>query len=123
MSQKNLSLFIDGHCFDREYQGTHVYIRELYAALSHLYPGITLYAGARDKERLGRALPFIPKHHLLSYHSRGPGIVRYLTDIPRLMKQHQFNFAHFQYLSPPRSRKLKTQYIVTLHDILFSFFE
>lgn len=115
--EKKISLFIDAHSFDREYQGTHVFISELYGALSKTHPEIELYAGAQQVEKLQSALPFLRAGNILPYNKHRLGISRYVTDIPAFIKKYRFDFAHFQYLAPPTRSACK--YIVTLHDILF----
>ena len=56
VSAKKISLFIDGHSFDKEYQGTHGFIRGLYESLSKKYHNLDIYAGANDKENLQKEL-------------------------------------------------------------------
>jgi glycosyltransferase involved in cell wall biosynthesis len=120
MKTTQQKIFIDGHTFDREFQGTHGYIKGLYKSFSKLYPEVSLYAGARDTANLAQELPFIPKENIFEYSPHRVGFMRYITDIPELIKKHHFNYAHFQYSSP--AGKSACRYIVTLHDILFNDF-
>ncbi len=114
---KPLRIFIDGHAFDREYQGTHSFLRELYRGVHQLDPSVALFVGARDGERVLQALPFLPASRILPYRHHRFASLRFLTDIPRWIRQHRFDFAHFQYLAPRRSAACR--YIVTTHDLLF----
>ena len=119
-SGKNISLFVDGHSFDKEFQGTHGFIKGLYAALSKKYSNLEIYAGAHNVETLQKELPFIPAKNILQYKKHRTGSLRLLSDIPALIRKYKFDFAHFQYTSPaPHSQ---CRYIVTLHDILFNDF-
>ena len=119
-ASKKIKLFIDGHSFDREYQGTHVFIAQLYSNLAKLHPEIELYAAARDTKNLQHCLPFIPERNLFTYTKKQPGVLRFVTDIPHYIRKHGFDFAHFQYVAP--LSKHQCRYIVTLHDILFKDF-
>jgi glycosyltransferase involved in cell wall biosynthesis len=120
VSKKKISLFIDGHTFDKEFQGTHGFIRGLYAALSRKYNDLDIYAGAHDTENLQKELPFISPGNILPYKKHPAGFMRFITDIPAHIKKYNFDFAHFQYTAPaPHST---CRYIVTLHDILFNDF-
>lgn len=119
-SEKKISLFIDGHSFDKEFQGTHGFIRGLYSALSKKYSNLEIYAGANNKENLQKELQFIPAANILSYKKHRAGSLRLLSDIPAHIKKYNFDFAHFQYTCP--SPQLNCRYIVTLHDILFNDF-
>ncbi len=119
-SGKKISLFIDGHSFDKEFQGTHGFIKGLYTALSKKYNNLEIYAGAHNTENLQKELPFVPAENILQYKKHRTGSMRLLSDIPALIRKHNFDFAHFQYTSPaPHSQ---CRYIVTLHDILFNDF-
>ncbi|HEX6332913.1 MAG TPA: glycosyltransferase family 1 protein [Flavisolibacter sp.] len=113
-----IKIFIDGHSFDREYQGTHIYIRELYRALSMRHPDVELYIGAENTVNIRRSLPFIAPANILPYKNRIAGISRFVFDIPRYIRKHRFDFAHFQFMSPRSSPGCR--YIVTLHDVLYN---
>jgi glycosyltransferase involved in cell wall biosynthesis len=117
---KRISIFIDGHTFDKEFQGTHGFIRGLYAALSEKYTNIDLYAGANDTANIAKELPFIPASNILPYKKHRTGFFRFITDIPAHIRKYDFDFAHFQYTCPALQSRCK--YIVTLHDILFNDF-
>jgi glycosyltransferase involved in cell wall biosynthesis len=119
-SGKKISLFVDGHSFDKEFQGTHGFIKGLYAALSKKYNNLEIYAGAHNVENLQKELPFISPENILQYKKHSSGSLRLLSDIPALIRKYNFDFAHFQYSCPaPHSQ---CRYIVTLHDILFNDF-
>jgi glycosyltransferase involved in cell wall biosynthesis len=121
MSNKLIKLFVDAHTMDKEYQGTYTFLQGLYSALMANYPNVDVYFGTSNAARLQLAFPGVKPENILPYKNAKPGLLRYVTDIPRLIKKHQFDFAHFQYIIP-RS-KTGCRYIVTTHDIIFNDFE
>jgi glycosyltransferase involved in cell wall biosynthesis len=121
VSKQKISLFIDGHTFDKEFQGTHGFIRGLYTALSRKYDDdLEIYAGAHNTANLQKELSFIDPNNILPYKKHPAGFMRFITDIPAHIKKYNFDFAHFQYTAP--APQAGCRYIVTLHDILFNDF-
>lgn len=118
MTNKNISLFVDAHSFDKELQGTQTFIKELYTALLADYPQLDIYFGAYHTDKIHEAFPLVDSSHVLQYKRKG--IRRFVSDIPSFIKKYQFHFAHFQYISPKQSPHCK--YIVTLHDTLYNDF-
>ncbi|MES2418184.1 MAG: glycosyltransferase family 1 protein [Bacteroidota bacterium] len=116
-----IKIFVDGHVFDKEFQGTQTFLRELYTRLLADYPVLDIYFGACDIANIKRIFPGLPATNLLPYKKRKFGGLRLLFDIPFYLKQQQFHFAHFQYISPMPVSGCK--YIVTLHDLLFKDFK
>ena len=117
---ENLRIFVDGHCFDKEYQGTQTFVRELYTELAN-YPGVDTYFGVRNTQKLLKALPFLKPSQILTYRNQRFPLQRMFFDIPRIIKNNNFHFAHFQNISPFSKNGCK--YIVTLHDVLFKDFK
>jgi len=117
MVAKSIKIFVDGHVFDREFQGTQTFLRGLYTQLMADYPMLDIYFGVENTARLQKIFPNLPSEKILNYKKRKFGILRFLFDIPFYLKKHQFDFAHFQYISPKQIPNCK--YIVTLHDTLF----
>lgn len=113
--KRPLKIFVDGHCFDKEHQGTKTFVRELYRAMINNHPDIEVYIGAFDIGSVRKTFPQLEASRILPYKSAG--IRRIFFDIPKLIKQHQFDFAHFQYISPSKIKGCK--YIVTAHDLLY----
>lgn len=118
--KERIKIFVDGYSFDKEFQGVQVFISGLYQALSESFPAIEVYVGTVNKESVQKRMPFIPEQNILLYRRRKTGLQRYISDIPALLKEHRFDFAHFQYISPLPSGNCR--YIVTLHDVLFNDF-
>jgi hypothetical protein len=118
MEIKSLKIFVDGHVFDKEYQGTQTFLKGLYTQLMIDYPMLDIYFGVQNVDKFKTAFPDFPTDRLLIYKKRRSGILRFVFDIPFFLKKHQFDFAHFQYTSPKQIPGCK--YIVTLHDTLFN---
>jgi glycosyltransferase involved in cell wall biosynthesis len=110
---KTIRIFVDGHVFDDIYQGTTTYIQGLYSALAN-NENFEITVGAVDIENVKRSLnhPRL-KYISLSSHSK---FVRLMFDIPKIIRQHRFDYAHFQYIVPPIKG---CRFINTIHDLLF----
>jgi glycosyltransferase involved in cell wall biosynthesis len=119
-TEKKIKIFVDAHCFDTPYQGTQSFLLQLYHALLLHYPQLDIYMGAYYTDRIQAAFPLLPANNILAYKTLRPAALRFIRDIPRLLKQHGFHFAHFQYIAPWPVPDCK--YIVTLHDVLFKDF-
>lgn len=116
-ANKTIKIFVDAHGFDTSYQGVQSFLRQLYNALLQYYPQLDIYMGAYHADRIQQAFPLLPKRNILSYKTLRPAAWRFVSDIPRLLKQYPFQFAHFQYIAPRQQPGCR--YIVTLHDVLF----
>ena len=109
-----LRVFADAHVFDNEYQGTRTFLKEIYTHLSGK-ENVRIFLGAYDIDNLKNNFPAHSNITFIKYKNRS-GFARLLYDIPLILKKHQIDFAHFQYIIPP----LKVcRYIVTIHDVIF----
>jgi len=120
MADKPIKIFVDAHCFDTCFQGTQTFIRELYRSLINR-PNLDIYWGLHNADNLLQIFPEINTANILHYKKRGPGILRFVFDIPYYIKKHRFDYAHFQYLAPIKQQGCK--YIITTHDLLFNDFK
>jgi glycosyltransferase involved in cell wall biosynthesis len=116
---REIKIFVDAHSFDTEFQGTQTFIEGLYTALLRDHPELDIYFGACYKDRIQKAFPFLEPSKILLYKKRRLSFLRYLIDIPRLIKKHSFDFVHCQYITPSTKG---CKYIVTVHDVLFNDF-
>ena len=110
-----IKLFVDAHVFDNEHQGSRTFLKELY---NHLVSkkDIEFYFGAHNIENLKTNFPVAENIHFTAYKNKR-STARLLFDIPRIIKQYNIQYAHFQYIVPLQ----KTCYfIVTTHDVLFN---
>ena len=116
-----MKIFVDAYLINKEFQGTKTYIEELYKEVSRRNLKVQIYFGCFYSEQLEAAYKQYQNIHLLFYKHQSR-FKRMLFEIPKLIKEHQFDFAHFQYIIPFR-RNNSTKYIVTIHDILFNDFK
>jgi glycosyltransferase involved in cell wall biosynthesis len=107
-------IFVDCHVFDGNFQGTTTYLKGLY---SELLKDKTkqFYFGATNTAFLET---IFGKHDNLTYvsYKAKNKFYRLSIDIPRIIKKHKIDYAHFQYVVPPIKA---CKYIVTIHDVLF----
>ncbi|MBX3165006.1 MAG: glycosyltransferase family 4 protein [Bacteroidetes bacterium] len=112
---KKIKIFVDAHVFDNSFQGTTTYLKGLYSALvKNENFEITLAAENTEKLKLfftDERFRFIQLKTRSKYK-------RLALEIPKLLKEHKFDYAHFQYITPlVKVRNCK--YINTIHDLLF----
>jgi glycosyltransferase involved in cell wall biosynthesis len=112
--KKGLKIFVDAHHFDGGYQGVRSFIKGIYSPLASSGQ-LDLYLGAHDIGALQAEFPGLRPESFIRYRSRST-LIRLIFEIPAILKKHQFDYAHFQYVSP---WKKCCRYIVTTHDILF----
>jgi len=113
MMGRKIKIFVDAHVFDIHRQGTTTYVAGLYNALLR-YEDLEIHFGVHNVEALKKEIP--AARHIIPYARRG-FVARYLTEVPDILRQYSFDFAHFQYIVPFRGTK--TRYITTVHDVLF----
>jgi len=115
MPDSKIKLFVDAHCFDAEYQGSRTFVKEIYRELAHKND-IILFLAAYDLPKLKESFPATANTVFLQYKSKS-SIIRLAFDIPRLIKKHQIDFAHFQYITPLIKN---CKQVVTIHDVIFN---
>lgn len=113
MSDRRINVLVDAHCFDREYQGSRTFIKEIYSALAS-EKKIKIHIAAYNTERLKSEFPQADIQ-LIKYRSRSP-FFRLLFDISSIISKYSIDYAHLQYFMP-FYKNCKT--IVTIHDVLF----
>jgi len=110
-----MKILIDAHVFDGKFQGSRTYIKGLYAEMILLKKDWDFYFIAQNTKNLEEEFGNYPNVHYLplKHHNK---FIRLFWEIPQLIRKHQIDFSHFQYIAPP----IKIgKYIVTTHDILF----
>src|SRR6476469_10782683 len=115
MKNKQLRIFVDAHCFDKEYQGTTTYVRELYKELIKRKQ-IQFYFAAVNTTRLKDQFGEQENITYLKYRSHSP-VFRLSYDIPQLVRKYKIDYAHFQYFTPVIKN---CKQIVTIHDVIFN---
>lgn len=114
-----MKFLIDCHEFDKPHQGTTVYVKNLFSRLIRDRDDIQFILCARNIEGLRKI--FGNEHHYIRLTSSNL-ISRILFEYPRIIKKHQVDYCHFNYILP----LLKTSscnYLVTIHDVLFLDFK
>lgn len=114
-SKPSIRLFADAHVFDKEYQGTRTFLKEIYSHLAYKND-IQLYLRASDTEKLRAIFPTDANINFLSYKNSS-SFARLAYTIPSIIKKYKIDVAHFQYIIPPI--KL-CRYLVTIHDVIFN---
>lgn len=112
-----IRLFADAHVFDKEYQGTRTFVKEIYTQLAK-NDNIEIFLGAYDTDNLRCIFHTAGNINFIKYKSRS-GLRRLLYDIPTIISANKIQYAHFQYILPPVKN---CRFIVTIHDVIFNEF-
>lgn len=112
---KRIRLFVDAHVFDGEHQGSRTFIKELYSQLAQ-NGNLQLFMAAYNTGHLKAQFPDATNITYVKYSSKNK-LFRLLFQIPYLLKKHQIDYAHFQYMVPLIK---PCRFIVTTHDVLFN---
>lgn len=115
MKTQPIKLLVDAHVFDGEFQGTRTFIKEIYNLLAKR-DNLIIYLAAHNIEALKENFPAAPNVIFLQYKSKS-SFNRLLVELPRMIRHHNIDYAHFQYIVPPIKR---CKYIVTIHDVIFN---
>lgn len=110
---KKIKIFVDAHVFDGIYQGTTTYIKGLYNGLVK-HDDFQIFLAAEDISKLKVHFKD-PRFEFIAI-PKGSKFKRLLIDIPKLIKEYQCDYAHFQYITPLFK---SCKYINTIHDLLF----
>ncbi len=116
-SKRSLKIFVDAYLLNKEPQGTQTYIRELYKEVIRQHPESRFFFGVLNKDSISASFLSFENVELLEY-KRKSRVWRMLFEIPRLIRDKGFDYAHFQYVIPI-SRSKTCKYLVTIHDVLF----
>lgn len=109
-----MNLLVDCHVFDGKFQGTRTYLEGLYKCMIR-HKDITFFFAAHDIDKLtnvfGRAdnIKYVKLTHTGS-------IGRLAFDFPKIIRENNIDYAHFQYITP---FKKTCKEIDTIHDLLF----
>lgn len=114
-------IFIDGHSFDINFQGTTSYLIGLYNSFIDHHKDFKIYIGTSNPENVQNHFNNYKNINFIKYKSKG-SLFRIFFEIPSIIKKNKFDFAHFQYVIP-LNRLKSCKYFVTIHDILFEDFD
>lgn len=120
-TKRKLKIFVDGYLLNKEYQGTKTYIIELYKEFAQENCDVLIYIGCFKSSKVEEDFLGIPNIKFI-YFKNQSRILRMFFEIPKIIKNNKFDFAHFQYVIPFITSK-SCKYIVTIHDILFNDFK
>jgi len=116
-----MKIFVDAYLLNKEHQGTKTYISELYKEFAKTNKNSTIYFGCFFDLELEKE--FVDCKNIKFIHFKQKSrVLRMFFEIPRLIKKHEFEYAHFQYVIP-FVRNKQCKYIVTIHDVLFNDFK
>lgn len=110
-------LFVDAHTFDENHQGIRTFLKGIYNAIDVDPKKLQIVLAANNIENLKQEFKNQKNFEYLKLNSKNR-YIRLAYEIPKLIKRHQFDFAHFNYFLPLFLNK-KCKYIVTIHDVLF----
>lgn len=110
-------LLVDAHTFDENHQGIRTFMKGIYSAIEIQPEQLEVILVANNIENLKQEFKnqkhfkFVKLNHTNKY-------VRLAYEIPKVIKNLDVDFAHFNYFLPLFLSK-KCKYIVTIHDVLF----
>jgi glycosyltransferase involved in cell wall biosynthesis len=114
LSNKQVSILLDAHVFDYEFQGSRTYLKELYKLLLS-NSNYTFIFASQNISILKQEFGELPNLKYVKLQSKN-SFIRLLLEYPLIIYRYKPNFAHFQYICPPI--KL-CKYILTTHDLLY----
>lgn len=110
---KPTKIFVDAHVFDGIPQGTTTFLRGLYTSFVN-HSDFECILGAHHVDTLKNYFPD-PRFQFATLPDNGK-VKRLLIDFPKIIKEKDIDYAHFQYVLPIRKT---CKEVVTVHDVLF----
>ena len=111
------TLFVDAHTFDEHHQGIRTFIKGIYDSIDISSSELQIFLAAYDIENLKAEFSNQAYFKFIKLKSKNK-YRRLAFEIPKIIKDYKFDFAHFNYYLPLFLNK-KCKYIVTIHDVLF----
>lgn len=117
---KKTRLLIDARVIGGEAQGSSTYLRGIYSNIyMHFGNAYDLFFAGYDFNSTKEAFPFLEQNRFIQLKSTSK--MRLLgIEFPRIIKQNNIDFAHFQYVTPVVKN---CKFVVTTHDVLFNDFK
>lgn len=109
-----MRLLVDCHVFDGKFQGTRTYLQGIYQNMVE-HKDIDFYFAAQDIENLKKCFREGENIHYVKL-TTGGSIKRLASEFPRIVKECNIDYAHYQYIS---TLTKCCKEIVTVHDLLF----
>lgn len=110
-------LLVDAHTFDEKHQGIRTFLKGVYTAINVDSNELQIFLLAYNIDNLKQEFKHQKNFNFIKLKSKNK-YERLAYEIPKLIKKHQFDFAHFNYYLPLFLSK-NCKYIVTIHDVLF----
>lgn len=120
MTKKEMNkirILVDGHIFDHSYQGTATYLKGLYNALV-VHENVEITICANDLLNIKGHFPD-GRFRFIKLRNKSK-FLRLSIELPAIIKQGKFDYAHFQYIVPLVKN---CKFINTIHDLLFLEFK
>lgn len=114
-----MKIFVDAHFLDGRKHGAANFLERLYSQYMDLVPDHEIYFGIEPNAPADYPLFDRPGAHVLRY--RFGGVLRFLLDIPMLVRRIQPDIVHTQYVLPLRLGYSAKRH-VTLFDVLYEDF-
>ena len=114
-----VKIFVDAHFLDGRKHGAANFLERLYSQYMDLAPDHEIYFGIEPKAPTGYPLFDRPGVHVRRY--RFGGVLRFLIDIPMLVRHIRPDIVHTQYVMPLRLGYSAKRH-VTLFDVLYEDF-
>ena len=99
MNKPIIKIFVDGHVFDGEFQGSLTYLKQLYRHVLMQNSRISLIFGVEDETKIHEYFGEFSNVKYFKYKSKSK-FRRYIIEIPRIIDSINCNYAHFQYHIP-----------------------
>lgn len=109
-------VFVDGYVLDGTFQGSATFIYNLYRSFAALYNTTKIVIGTNNIDYVNKL--FMDFNNVSTVKYKSESRLRYLIDIPKILKSGGFDYAHFTYMTPLFKPK-HCKFIVNLHDILY----
>lgn len=113
---KNIKFFVDGHVLNGQFHGTATFLEYLYKEVAEQNKNIEITIGSYNYKYANKLFRNYSNVKVVKYNNNSK--LRLFFDIPMILKNNDFDFAHFQYVIPFYKPK-GCKYIVTIHDILY----
>lgn len=110
-------LLVDAHTFDENHQGIRTFLKGIYSSFNATAAELDVYLVANNIDNLKKEFKHKKEYKFLKLEYTNK-YIRLAYELPRLIKKHKIDYAHFNYFLPLFLSK-KCNYIVTIHDVLF----
>jgi glycosyltransferase involved in cell wall biosynthesis len=114
-----MKIFVGAHYFDGPPQGTTSYLYGIYKSMIEQQLPVEIVFGV-GSEKIYELYPDLRGVTRIAKYKYSSALGRLLIDIPRILREERFDFAHFQYLLPIKLwGESLPKSVVSMHDVLF----